>query len=76
MKTPLDKQVYVGLIEILKDHRLYYNSPIGVEYDGFTEDGQKAVMEFITIMAPHMIKHYKQDLNKIAKEMVINGILE
>lgn len=74
MKTPLDKQVYAGLMEILKDGNLYYHSPIGSEYDTLSETGQQAVIEFVTIMAPHMIKNYRQELDERAKQLVIQGL--
>jgi hypothetical protein len=74
MNQLLDKQVYAGLMEVLKDSNCYYPSPIGSEYDMLTERGEKAVVEFIKIMAPHMIKNYKQELDQRAKRMVIQEL--
>ena len=63
------KQVYYGLLEILKDDRLYYKSMIGTNYHKLTDDGKEALLEYITMMAPHIIEREKQNLEKLAKEM-------
>jgi hypothetical protein len=72
MKTPLDKQVYAGLMEILKDPKFYYHSSIGSEYDCVTDAGKEAISEFIAIMAPHMIKREEHELNERSKRLMVD----
>ena len=74
MKTPLDKQVYAGIIEILKDKHFYYQSSISSEYNYLTDDGKEAVTEFISIMAPHMIKNENQMLDARSKQIMMDAL--
>lgn len=73
MKTPLDKQMYAGLMEILKDKRFYYQG-IGPEYNHLTDDGNEAILEYITIMAPHMIKLENEMLDERSKKMMLDKL--
>lgn len=72
MKTPLEKQIYAGLMEILRDKQYYYQSGISSDYNHLTDYGKEAVIEFITIMAPHMIKHEEYELNERSKQLMMN----
>lgn len=72
MKTPLDKQIYAGLIEILKDKKYYYQSGIVSDYNKLTDEGKEAVLEFVHIMAPHMIKYDNQMLDERSKKMMMD----
>ena len=64
------RQVYVGLLEILKDAKYYYTSRVGMDYCHLTEDGKAAVLEYITEVAPHMLKKDKEAIEALAKQMV------
>jgi hypothetical protein len=72
MKTPLDKQVYAGLMEIIKDKKYYYQSAASPEYNKLTEEGSEAIIEFIRIMAAHMIKYDNQMLDARSKQMMMD----
>lgn len=63
------KQVYVGLLEILKDRDYYYHSNVGPEYCHFTEKGVEAVIEYLNIMAPQMLKKDSKELEDLAKKL-------
>ena len=54
------RQVYVGLLEILKDNKYYYNSKVGIDYSHLTEDGKAVVLEYINEVAPYMLKKDKE----------------
>ena len=64
------RQVYVGLLEILKDPKYYYTSRVGMDYCHLTEDGKMAVLEYIDQVAPHMLKKDKETIESLAKQMV------
>jgi hypothetical protein len=63
------KQVYSGLLEIIKDEKCYYRSRIGAEYCKFTEEGIRALAEYMSIMAPHMIKKDEDEKLDYAKNI-------
>ena len=74
MNRVLPNQVYAGLHEILKDQRLYYHSNIGDNYCHLTEEGEKAVVSWITLMAPQMLRIQKAELDARAKQMVVEEL--
>lgn len=71
MKTPLDKQLYSGMMEILKDRNLYHQSGVATDFNHFTNEGKEAVIEFITILAPHMITYENERLDEHSKQLMI-----
>jgi hypothetical protein len=73
MKTPLEKQVYAGLMETLKDKSFYYQS-YSSEYCHLTEEGKEAILEYVTIMAPHMIKREEHELNERSKRLMMEEL--
>ena len=70
MSKILPNQVYAGLYEILKNKQMYYHSSVGADYSHLTEEGEKAVIQWIQLMAPHMYKLEEQELDARAKKMV------
>jgi len=72
-KLPFEKQIYAGLMEILRDDYFYYQG-YSKDYNHLTEDGKAAVIEYITMMAPHMLKREENALDYRAKQMVINEL--
>jgi hypothetical protein len=66
----LKKQFTAGMMEILRDKNLYYASSIDSKYNKLTEKGQEAVLEFVTMMAPHLLDKEQKLLHQKAKEMV------
>ena len=70
MDRVLPNQVYAGLFEILKNHRLYYHSKVSPEYCHLTDEGKEAVVQWINLMGPHMYKLEEDEINNRAKKMV------
>lgn len=74
MPELLKRQVYAGLMEIVKDDRYYYKSKVDQSYNRITEDGREALARYLAIMAPHMIRELEEDLMMMAKQMVIEEL--
>ena len=70
MNKVLPNQVYAGIHEILKDQRLYRNSPVGRDYCHLTEDGEKAVVAWINLVGPEITRLADKELEAKAKDMV------
>lgn len=70
MKSLLPEQVYAGLFEIIKNKQLYYHSTVGSEYCRLTEDGEKAVLEWVSIVAPHMLKLSDSEFDLKVKQLM------
>ena len=67
-------QVYVGLLEILKDDNLYYKSGIDSKYNKLNEYGEHAVLEWFKFVAPKMIEMEKQNLDMHAKQLILQEL--
>ena len=70
MKIMLPNQVYAGLFEVLKNQRFYYYSKVGPNYCHLTEEGEKAVLAWVNLMAPEMHRLEEEELDERAKKMM------
>jgi hypothetical protein len=70
MNKVLPNQVYAGILEILKDQRLYHHSRVGPEYCHLTEEGEKAVVSWIELVGYKMLKVQEAELDARAKKLV------
>ncbi len=53
---------------------MYYYSNVGANYCHLTPEGEKAVIEWINLLAPHMRKIEQDDLVARAKQMVFDEL--
>jgi len=75
----LDKQalkniLYGSIYELAKDQKYFYHSPFGGKYNHFTPEGEKAVLEILTIWVEKILQEEKTILDQRAKELVIKGL--
>lgn len=68
------KQVYAGILEILKDNKYYYYSTIGDNYCHFSEEGKIAIIDYIEQVAPTIIKKEQLEFEQRAKSTVWNEL--
>lgn len=74
VKTPLEKHLYSGLMDILRDREFYYQSGINRDYSKLTDVGKEAVLEYISILAPYMLEREQTELDNRAKKLIIDGL--
>lgn len=65
---------YGGLMELINNSRYYYKSSVGKDYSHFTDAGKQAVTEYIEIMAWQMLQAHEADLERRAKDQVLNAL--
>jgi hypothetical protein len=70
MQNLIKRQVYSGILEIINDKQFYYHSNVSPEYCHFTDEGINALVEYMQIFAPIMLKKEKLELEKLAKDLV------
>jgi hypothetical protein len=73
-KAALKDLIYGGVNELIHNGKYYYHSSVGPEYCHFTDVGKVALSEFMNQMAVTMYKVDAAELDKRAKDMVINGL--
>lgn len=66
--------MYGGIQELMHNRKYYYYSSVGVNYSHWTDEGEKALSEFMNIMTHKMMEAKEAEIRKKAKEMVIEGL--
>jgi hypothetical protein len=73
-KQAIKDVMFGGLSEIMKNRKYYYFSSVGVNYCHFTEEGQQALREYMTLMGAKLCEAEEAELNQRAKNLVIKGL--
>lgn len=66
--------IYGGTRELMKNRKYYYHSSVGSHYSHWTEEGTKALADFMNLVGHQMLTNEEADLNKRAKELVLKGL--
>lgn len=66
--------IYGGTRELIKNRKYYYHSSISTEYCRWTDEGAKALADFMNLVSRQMIANEEEALNKRAKELVLKGL--
>ncbi len=66
--------MYGGVHELMHNSKYYYHSRVGVNYSHWTEDGVKALSEYMNMMAYKMLEAEEAELNQRAKDLVVKGL--
>lgn len=76
MNDLIEKQLYLGIVAVLQDKKIYYESSVGKkgEYNHFQEGGQEALLLYIETMAPLILRNEREKLDKRAKELVLEEL--
>jgi hypothetical protein len=72
MNDLIEKQLYLGIVAVLKDQKLYYESQVGGKgaYNHFQDGGKEALLLYIETMAPLILKNEREKLDKRAKQLM------
>ena len=65
---------YGGIEEIINNRNYYYASSVGFGYSHFTDEGKVALCEFMDLMAYKIKDAENADLERRAKEQVLNQL--
>lgn len=66
--------LYGGLSELTQNKHYYYHSPISSDYCYWTEEGEKAMVEFVSMVSRLMVEADQEQLDTRAKELVMDGL--
>jgi hypothetical protein len=66
--------MYGGLMEIMRNRQYFYNSGVGSAYSHFTEEGHKAIQEYMTLVAGKMLEAEQNELDARAKQLVMKSL--
>ena len=74
MSNLYKRQVYAGIMEILRDNKYYYNSMMGYNYNHLTDAGRQELAKFIEIVAPEMLRLETEELDTRARDLVAKAL--
>jgi hypothetical protein len=66
--------MYAGVKELIFDSKYFYHSAVGANYSHLTKDGERAVLDYIRVMAPLMREAEEQALDQRAKNIVMQTL--
>lgn len=66
--------LYGGVRELMNNRTYYYHSSVGQQYSHWTDEGQKALVEYMNLIGYKMIETEEAILNQRAKELVLEGL--
>ncbi len=70
----LKEFIYGGIRELMKNRKYYYHSSVGPQYCHWTDDGFKALGDFMNLVGHQMVINEGNALNKRAKELILKGL--
>ena len=73
-KGAIKDLVYGGLTELINNRNYYYHSSVGSGYSHLTDEGKDAVTEFMDMVAWKMKEAENADLDKRAKQQVLDSL--
>jgi hypothetical protein len=73
-KGAIKELMYGGVQELMRNRKYYYHSTVGVNYSHWTEEGVKALADYMNLIGWKMLEAEEADLRQRAKEMVISGL--
>jgi len=73
-KAAVKDLIYGGLEELINNGKYFYSSSISRDYCRFTDEGERTVLEFMTIMAWQIHRSEQEDLEQRARQQVIDTL--
>jgi hypothetical protein len=73
-KQTIKDTLYGGIHEMMHNQKYFYYSSVGHNYCRWTDEGVKALTEYLKLMTPVLITNERELLDKRAKELVLNGL--
>lgn len=73
-RSAIKEFMYGGILELMRNRHYFYNSTVGAEYSHWTEEGQKALADYMHIIGYKMLQAEEEELDKRAKAMVLKTL--
>ena len=75
-KSAVKDQLYGSIVEMMNNRELFYKSDIGKnhEYSNWTDEGRKALMEFVESHSKRILTAEEELIRNRAKEMTFEAL--
>lgn len=66
--------MYGGVTELMRNRKYFYHSSMGASYSNWTEEGQKALSEYMVIVGCKMLEAEETEIRQKAKDLTIGAL--
>jgi len=73
-KSAVKDLIFGGINELMRNRHYYYHSSIGQSYSHWTDEGQKALVEYMNVMGWKLREAEEAELKERSKQMVLSGL--
>ena len=73
-RKALKEFMYGGIAELMRNRSYFYHSSVGLSYSHWTEEGQAALAEYMTMIGYKMLEVEEKELDKRAKDIVLKNL--
>ena len=65
---------YGGIVELMDNRKYYYSSGVSHNYNHWTEDGKKALHDFVSFMTVQIAQAEEEEMDRRSKEFVLKTL--
>ena len=65
---------YGGIVELMDNRKYYYSSGVSHNYNHWTEDGKKALHDYVSFMTVQIAQAEEEELDRRSKEFVLKTL--
>jgi hypothetical protein len=74
-RSAIKEFMYGGVAELMRNRKYFYHTSVGSSYCHWTDEGQKALHEYMNIIGQKMVEAEEAEIRSKAKEMTL-GVLK
>ena len=65
---------YGGIVELMDNRKYYYSSGVSHNYNHWTEDGKKALHDYVSFMTVQIAQEEEEEMDRRSKEFVLKTL--
>lgn len=74
MSDAVKDVIYGGICELMENRKFFYRSGAGLEFSHWTDEGEKALTEFMLLMTTPILRTQHESLEQRAKDIVMKEL--
>jgi len=65
---------YGGIVELMDNRKYYYSSGVSHTYNHWTEDGKKALHDYVSFMTVQIVQAEEEEMDRRSKDYIMNTL--
>jgi len=66
--------IYGGIVELMSNRKYYYSSGVSHTYNHWTEEGKKALHDYVSFMTVQIGQAEEEEMDRRSKEFVLKTL--